>query len=171
MRVTMTASLLARWRRFALALTFPALLGGCGFQPLYGTPGYSQIAGVEIDTGSSRLDYLVADALEEEFGAGRSPYRLTVNSSSRESAVGVAANAAVTRYELTVSVRYSLERSGQVIASDSEREILYFPAPANPYGLIAARRTAEEQAAAALARRVSRAVALALREEAGEPGS
>ena len=71
MRVTMTASLLARWRRFALALTFPALLGGCGFQPLYGTPGYSQIAGVEIDTGSSRLDYLVADALEEEFGAGR----------------------------------------------------------------------------------------------------
>lgn len=154
---------LRKWRAGALALlVFPAL-AACGFQPLYGTTAYRELAGVEIEAGPERLDFLLQDALSDEFGAGRSPYRLVVAASSAERGLGVSADARATRYALDIGARYSLWRNGAQVLESQTSERVYFDAPRDAFALISARRSAEQQGADALARKIARDVALAIR--------
>ena len=157
-------------RLSAVALLAPAwfLLSACGFQPLYATPVYSDLAGVEIETGDTRLDYLIADALEEEFGAGQAPYRLVVDTISRERGIGVSADARVRRYAIEMTSNYVLSHGADRILQSTVSERVYFYVPDDPYALVSARLTAEQQGAEALARRLARSVALGIRR--GEAG-
>lgn len=144
------------------------LLPACGFQPLYATPVYADLAGVEIETGNTRLDYLIADALEEEFGAGQAPYRLVVDTVSSERGIGVSADARVRRYAIEITSNYVLSRGADRILQSTVSERVYFDVPDDPYALVSARLTAEQQGAEALARELARSVALGIRRaEAG----
>lgn len=159
---------LRQWGAAAFALLLIPALTACGFQPLYGSTAYRELAGVEIEAGPERLDFLVQDALSEEFGAGSSPYRLVVATASTELGLGVSAEARARRFSLTVSARYQLLRAGESLLESSAAELVYFDAPAEAYALISARRSAEQQGADALARKIARDVALAIRRaEAG----
>ena len=151
-----------------LALALLPVLAGCGFQPLYASPDYARLSGVEVEAGPDRLGYLVEDALSEVFGAGRSAYRLDVDATSVERALGVSAQAQARRYAVDFTARYSLERGGERVHRGLVSERVYYDAPRDAYALISARRAAEERGAEALARLVARDVALALRRiEAG----
>lgn len=144
------------------------LLSACGFQPLYGTAVYSSLAGVEIDTGDTRLDYLVRDALEEQFGAGSGTYRLDVDTTTFEQGVGVSAEARVRRYALEIRSSYILSRGTEQLLQSVVTERVYFDVPDDPYALISARLSAEQQGADAVALQIARSVALGIRRaEAG----
>lgn len=161
-------ALLRRVLIAGLSLALVPVLAACGFQPLYSSAPYRDLPGVEVETGPTRLDYLVEDALEEEFGNGRSAYRLVVSTRSSERALGVSAEARARRYRLRLIADYTLFRGADQIVEGQIREPVYFDAPADPYGLMAARLSAEQQGADALARSIARQVALDLRRSQSE---
>ncbi|TGY89005.1 hypothetical protein E5163_07690 [Marinicauda algicola] len=169
--MTLKRSGAARFTIAALALLVLPALAACGFQPLYASPDYRHLAGVEIEAGPDRLGYLIEDALEEEFGAGRSAYRLVIAASSTERALGVSADARARRFGLTVGAQYRLLHGEETVHEGAASELVYFDAPTEAYALISARRSAEQQGADALARQISRDIALVLRRiEAGYGG-
>ncbi|MEO1039061.1 MAG: LPS assembly lipoprotein LptE [Pseudomonadota bacterium] len=143
------------------------LLSGCGFQPLYAGPNTAALSAMEIEAGQSRIDYLIEDALAGAFGStgGPSPYRLTLESQTRELPLGISAADRATRYALEVTVGYRLESGGEEVSIGRVSDTAYFDAPNEAFGLIAARRDAETQAAEAVARRLSRRLAAAVNED------
>ena len=150
----------------ALAACAALLSSGCGFQPLYATGGYAGLSGLAIETGDTRQDYLVEAALDRFLGAGRSPYRLALDTEASELRIGVSAAGRANRYAYTLSTAYLLtDGDGEVLEGDVS-ETVYFDAPRDPYALIAARADAEERAADLLARALSRDIAAALQRSA-----
>ena len=153
-------------RRLLLAAAC-APLAACGFQPLYAGPGITALSAMEIEAGQSRIDYLLEDAVSGAFGSGtdESPYRLVLNTETDERRLGISAADRASRYGLDLRVRYRLVEGDEIVAEGLVRETAYFDAPFAPYALIAARRNAEEQAALAAARTLSRRLAAATRNE------
>lgn len=136
------------------------LLAGCGFQPLYATPAVGNLSGLSVQTGQTRLDYLLQDELETYFGTGRSPYQLVVTTETRERRLGLSAQARARRYALETDSRYRVLDGADVLTQGRVREQIYFDAPRDPYALIAARASAEERAASAIARLVAQDIAV-----------
>lgn len=153
-------------RRLLLAAAC-APLAACGFQPLYAGPDVAALSAMEIEAGQARIDYLLEDAMSGAFGsgAGESPYRLVLDTETDERRLGISAADRASRYGLDLRVRYRLVEGDAVLAEGLVRETAYFDAPFETYGLIAARRNAEEQAALAAARTLSRRLAAATRAE------
>ena len=137
------------------------LLGACGFQPLYANPNLAALSAMEIDAGSSRIDYLIEEALAGAYGgAGApSPYRLTLQSTAQEVPLGLSAADRATRYALEVNVDFQLSAEGRLVSAGRVSDTAYFDAPNEAFGLIAARRDAQTQVADALARRLSQRLA------------
>lgn len=142
-----------------------APLAACGFQPLYAGPDMAALSAMEIEAGRSRIDYLLEDAVSGAFGggAGESPYRLVLNTETNERRLGISAADRASGYGLDLRVQYRLVEGDAVLAEGLVSETAYFDAPRETYGLIAARRNAEEQAALAAARTLSRRLAAATR--------
>jgi len=162
----------SRLRSPALALACGALMlsGGCGFQPLYATPGFADLPGLQIETGSSRQEYLVEQALDRFLGGGRSPFRLTLSVGTGESRLGVSAAGNASRYAYIVSARYVLRGLEDGRLTGSVSETVYFDAPSDPYALIAARSDAEERAATRVANSLARDIAVQLeRRRSAQP--
>lgn len=136
------------------------LLSGCGFQPLYATPDIGNLSGLSVQTGQTRLDYLLQDELETYFGTGRSPYQLVVSTTTRERRLGLSAQARARRYALETNSRYEVLSGADILVSGQVREQIYFDAPRDPYALITARASAEERAASAIARLVAQDIAV-----------
>jgi len=148
----------------ALCAKATLLLGACGFQPLYASPNLAALSAMEIESGQSRIDFLIEEALTGAYGGagGPSPYVLTLESNARELPLGISAADRATRYALEVSVDFELRAQGRLIRKGQVEETAYFDAPNQAFGLIAARRDAETQVADALARRLSQRVAAAV---------
>mgnify|MGYP006278933675 CR=1 FL=1 len=157
-------------RRFhlfsALAACAALISGGCGFQPMYATSGYAGLAGLDIETGETRQDYLVEAALDRFVGGGRSPYRLVLDTQTRELRIGVSAAGRASRYGYTLTTAYLLTGAEGEVLEGEVSETVYFDAPGDPYALIAARGDAEERAADLIARALSRDIAASLQRAA-----
>lgn len=139
------------------------LASGCGFQPLYSTAGFAGLPGLEIDAGDTRQDYLIEQALDRYLGGGRSPYRLSLQTSSEVQRLGISAAGRASRFGLEVTTRYGLfGGAGESPVSGAVSETVYYDAPTDPYALLAARADAEERAADLIARSLARDIAAAL---------
>jgi hypothetical protein len=148
------------------------LASGCGFQPLYSTAGFAGLPGLEIDAGDTRQDYLIEQALDRYLGGGRSPYRLSLRTSSDVQRLGISAAGRASRFSLAVSSRYVLSgASGEAPVTGAVSETVYYDAPTDPYALLAARADAEERAADLIARSLARDITAALqrRDRQGDP--
>ena len=151
----------------AAALT---ALTGCGFQPLYGGPGYAALPGVEIEAGENRIDYLLEDSLRDHLGPGRSGYVLMLDSDVRESSLGLSASGLASRFSLEMTVSYSLSRDGDEPIDGFVRDSVQFDASTDPFALISARADAEERLSDVVADRLIQNISAALRRrEAGLP--
>lgn len=146
------------------------LLSGCGFQPLYGSAGYGALPGLQINTSDSRQDYLIEQALDRFLGAGRSPYRLTLETEAVERRLGVSAVDQAARFAITLTTQYRLTDGEGERLTGELAETVFFDAPDDPYALITARADAEERAADLIAQSLARRIAAALERRRTQGG-
>src|SRR5579871_4242188 len=92
------------------ALAVP--LGGCGFTPLYAQPeATSGLTHIQVVAPQGRVGYLLREDLDDALGhaKGDAPqYRLEMALEQGREAHGLTANATAQRYELDLTVIYTL---------------------------------------------------------------
>jgi len=145
--------------RLGLAALAMATLGGCGFTPLYATPGMTPaMASVDVvtpvnDAGvTSREGYFLRLKLNDQLGhdpdtPGR--YRLTTTMKQSRLAEGVRVNNIATRYEIDLTVSYVLSDgvTGEVLTRGSVPVKVSYDSSDPPYATVAANEDAETRAA------------------------
>ncbi len=137
-----------------------ALVAGCGFTPLYATPGVSpNLARIQVVAPRGRVGFLLRQDLDDELAHDSSAppvWRLDMEVAQTRSPRGLSAADVAQRYDLDVTVKYVLTEianghaahSGQVITQVS------YDAANQPYAGIAARQDSQQRAAADAARRI-----------------
>ena len=150
-----------------LALVGAACLSGCGFTPLYGENGVAaRLADFDIETGSERVDFLLQEALLDEFGArhGDGRFVLVTETEIEEDRLGVGADDVASRYSLELVVRYGVRRAGstEMLMTGRTRNVASYDVPREVYAAIRARNDAEARAAEQAAERIARDLARAI---------
>jgi LPS-assembly lipoprotein len=137
----------------ALAALLAVTLGGCGFTPLYGTPGLTPaLTSVDLVIPRSRVGYLLEEQLNDELGHnGANPARYQLTCTAKEIRVprGVRVNNVANRYEMNLTVNYVLRRAGgvQVLLRGTAPVIVEYDSPDPPYAGVAAEQDGENRAA------------------------
>lgn len=152
------------WIIAALALALPA--GGCGFHPLYGntsdtaaTAGEMALIYVDPIKTPERLGYELRNTLIDLFdSSGRlsgNAYRLSITLAQKSEGVAVQNDAAITRYNDTLTAKYVLtDRAGTLITEGSETGLSAYNVVASPYATLAAQRDADQRSAEDIAYRI-----------------
>jgi LPS-assembly lipoprotein len=147
-----------------LALTFAA--GGCGFHPLYGTSGATaenagKLASIFVEPIATpqRLGYELRNTLIDVFdSSGRlsqNAYRLRVTLNTKSQGVAVQNDAAITRYNDTLTVDYTLsDMKGTVITHGIETGLSTYDVVASPYATLTAQQDSDTRAAQDIAYRI-----------------
>jgi LPS-assembly lipoprotein len=151
----------------ALALAGLVLvgLGGCGFTPLYATPGVgSGLAGVEVITPEGRTGQLLGETLKDDLASGRTlapRYRLALAVDETRYARGLSTEQVATWYELSVKVSYSLIdlQTGRTLTAGQEPVSISYNAMNDPYAGLVAQQDGQKRAATEAAQRIRIALA------------
>jgi LPS-assembly lipoprotein len=134
-------------------------LGGCGFTPLYATPGMSPaLASIDIATpmtdagATSREGYFLRLKLNDQLGHDAetpSRYRLATTMKEIRLAQGARVNNIASRYELDLTVTYVLSDgvTGEVLTHGSVPVKVSYDSSDPPYATVAANQDAETRAA------------------------
>lgn len=167
----------------ATAVLLLALLaGGCGFHPLYGDTGATaqtagKLAVIYVEPIPDKLGYELRNELIDLFDASgdatRDAYRLRVTLNTRSEGVAIQNNAAITRYNDTLSVAYELtDKKGALITKGVETGLSAYNVVASPYATLTAQQDADKNAAVDIAYRIRTdlAVYFAQAEKAPPPG-
>jgi LPS-assembly lipoprotein len=143
----------------AALLTATAGLSGCGFTPLYATPGMTPaLASIEVATpvsdagATSREGYFLRLKLNDQLGHDPetpSRYRLTTTLKTTRLAQGARVNNIASRYELDLTVAYVLSDgvTGEVLTRGSAPVKVTYDSSDPPYATVAANQDAETRAA------------------------
>ncbi len=143
-----------------VALLGLSLLTGCGFTPLYATPGLAPgLAGIEVVAPRGRVGYLLREDLDDELARDKSAeptWRLTMDISQTRSPRGLSQTDVAQRYDLGVTVKYTLTEiaSGRVAHAGQVFTEVSYDAASQPYAGIAARQDSQQRVAADAARRI-----------------
>lgn len=160
----MALSHLKVWSILAASTVF---LAGCGFKPMYGDASYTaQLQDIRVETGETRVDYLLQEALQDELGAqaGQGRYLLETLTDLNTSRLGVGADDVATRYAVSLQVDYQLvdTQTGDAVLVGRETVEAAYNDPRQVYGALAAQRSAEAQAARLAAERIALDLARAI---------
>lgn len=143
-------------RRIAVPLGLAAsaaLLSGCGFTPLYATPGVAPaLSSVDVAAPETRTGYLMRKALGEELAKDQDSsarYRLTLSISETRFPRGIRVNNIANRYEIDLAVGYTLsdKATGRVLLQGSDPIEVSYDAADAPYAQVEANQDAEVRAA------------------------
>ncbi len=103
-------------RRTALtALTSFAVLGGCGFEPVYreGSAADSLRGQIDVTPGKGRENFEMRERFIERFGFANSPkYKLSFNFEFESEGLAVSTSAEVTRFNLDGRSRFKVTDAG-----------------------------------------------------------
>ncbi len=151
------------FRRLILAISLlTPLLGGCGFEPLYGDrPGSGSVnqnlAEIEVAQIRDRIGQLIRNRLIDRMHASNRnagvKYRLIADTNSGRTDYGVALETAPSFSTVSLVVRYSLleAASGTLLTANAAIAIVNFSSTTSPFSTIVgdedARRRAAEQVA------------------------
>ena len=133
---------------------------GCGFTPLYATPGVSSgLSAISINAPEGRVAFLVREDLDDALAhdkAAPPQWRLDFTDVQTRNPRGLRADNVAERYELGVTVKYTLVAiaTGQPVHSGEVRSQVSYDAADAPYAGIAARQDSQSRAAADAARRI-----------------
>jgi len=148
-------------------------LAGCGFTPLYASPGVTPgLGGIEVVAPKGRVGELLRGELEDALGRNvgeRPAWRLELAYAQARIGRGLREDSTVSRYELELPVDYRLvdaSTGGLVKAGRVDAEVTYDSVDA-PYASVVAQQDAEERAAADAARRIHLELAAWLAARAG----
>jgi len=151
--------------RTIAALSLAVLASGCGFHPLYGNSADTvetadKLALIFVDPiGEQRLGYELRNTLIDLFNAsGRASageYRLHVMLSEKSQGVAVQNDAAITRYNDTISVKYTLTNAkGVVMTQGTETGLSAYNVVQSPYATLVAQKDADIRSAEDIAYRI-----------------
>jgi LPS-assembly lipoprotein len=141
------------------ALALP-LLAGCGFTPLYATPGVSSgLANIEVITPEGRTGHLLSEDLEDDLAVRRgepTPYRLALAVDEHRYARGLDTDNVATWYELHLRVSYALidKASGRTLTAGALPITVSYNAVNDPYAGIVAQQDGQKRAASEAAQRI-----------------
>jgi len=144
----------------ALLVGATPVLAGCGFTPLYASPGISSgLSGITVEAPDGRTAYLLRERLDDSLGRDRRiqpTYRLAYTVLETRDPRGLGADNAASRYELNLTVDYTLIRiaDGQTVRAGQEKVLIIYEAVAEPYAGVSAQQDGQERAAAEAARRI-----------------
>jgi LPS-assembly lipoprotein len=158
-------------RKTVLASSIAALaagfsLAGCGFHPLYGTAaagsGLSRtFASVYVepitDYGVGNTGYELRNALISYLDSNQSArYRLKASLNITTQGLALLTNASVTRYNDTLTVKYTLvdSETGQVVTQGIETGHSAYNVVASPYATLIAQQDSDKRAVQDVAERM-----------------
>ena len=151
---------MARRLRLALAALALPLLAGCGFTPLYATPGVSSgLSNIEIITPEGRTGHLLSEDLQDDLAVRRgepAAYRLDLNVEETRYSRGLDTDNVATWYELWLKVSYALvdKSSGKTVVAGLEPVSVSYNAVNDPYAGIVAQQDGQKRAASEAAQRI-----------------
>jgi LPS-assembly lipoprotein len=143
----------------ALALVASAL-GGCGFTPLYATPGVAGgLQHIQVVVPQGRVGYLLREDLEDQLGRAKGDppqYRLEMVFDQKRQAHGLTANDTAQRYELDLTVDYTLINisTGKVAMTGAVTSDVSYDSTVQPYAGIAARQDTQNRMASDAAQKI-----------------
>ena len=146
--------------RTVLAALALFALGGCGFTPLYATPGVAGgMTHVQVVAPKGRVGYLLREDLDDALGhaKGEAPqYRLEMVLNQVRQAHGLTANATAQRYELDLTVIYTLIdiSTGKVATTGQVTSDISYDSTVQPYAGIAARQDVQDRLATDAAQKI-----------------
>lgn len=135
-------------------------LAGCGFTPLYATPGVSPgLASIDIVAPQGRVGFLVREDLDDALGHDKDAtpaWRLDMAVAQTRDPRGLTLTDVAERYVLGVRVKYTLTElsTGKIAHSGEVASHVSYDAADAPYAGIAARQDSQERAAADAARQI-----------------
>jgi LPS-assembly lipoprotein len=150
----------ARNIALALALAAAAPLGGCGFTPLYAEGGVGGgLTHIQVVAPQGRVGYLLREDLDDALGRakGDAPqYRLEMVLTQVRQAHGLTANDTAQRYELDLTVIYTLIdiASGKVATTGEVTSDVSYDSTVQPYAGIAARTDTQDRQATDAAQKI-----------------
>lgn len=162
--------------RRVLAVLTCTLLSGCGFHPLYGDWGSTagtaeKLKTIYVEPIPEKLGFELRNQLIDLFDAsGRmseGAYRLHIALSTRSQGIAVQNDAAVTRYNDTLTVSYELvdRSSNTVITRGEETGLSAYNVVASPYATLVAQQDADKRAAQDIAYRIRTDLAVFFAQE------
>jgi LPS-assembly lipoprotein len=142
--------LLFRRRGFLTCLSALALIGGCGFTPVYapGGAGSKLEDRIPIEAPTTKDQYLVTRRLETRLGrAEPAPMTLNFSVSNSAAGLGTTATGSTTRLHRNGTLNYTLTNtaSGAKIDSGSLTNFAGYSATGNTAATLAAERAAIER--------------------------
>jgi LPS-assembly lipoprotein len=149
-----------RLAALALGLAGAAALGGCGFTPLYATPGLSKgLSSIQVEAPDGRVGYLVRESLDDDLARNKDEapaYRLTFTVDQTRDPRGLTLNDYAQRYQVGVTIDYTLTdlATGQVVHHGKAVSDVSYDAANDPYAGIAARQDSQQRAASDVARKI-----------------
>jgi LPS-assembly lipoprotein len=160
--------------RILAALTLAGLAGGCGFHPLYGDSGATsgtrdKLAAIYVDPIPNRLGYELRNHLIDLFDssgrASHDAFRLRVTIGQKSEGVALQNDAAITRYNDTLTIHYELtDRNGKIVTGGEESGISAYNVVESPYATLIAQRDADTRAAYDIAFRIRTDLAVFFQE-------
>ena len=142
------------------ALALASALSGCGFTPMYATPGVGAgLASIDVDAPSGRLGYLLRESLDDALGRDKSTpaaYRLEMTLVQSRGPRGLNINDVAEYYNLGLTVQYRLisVTSGKVAASGTVTSQVTYDDTGQAYADIAAAQDAQQRVASDAAQRI-----------------
>jgi LPS-assembly lipoprotein len=156
------------------ALTLAAPLGGCGFTPLYAQPGVAGgMSHIQVDAPKGRVGYLLREDLDDALGHAKGDppqYKLEMVMAETRAAHGLTANDTAQRYELDITVIYTLIdiSTGKVATTGQVASNVSYDSTDQPYEGIAARQDTQDRLATDAAQKIEiRIAAFLARQPAG----
>src|SRR6185436_11246578 len=135
-------------------------LAGCGFTPLYATPGVSPgLSSIEVAAPKGRVGYLLREELDDALARDKAVapnWRLDLEITQTRDPFGLRRDDVAERYELGLQVRYALTElsSGRVAHTGTVVTHISYDAADQPYAGIAARQDSQQRAAWDAARKI-----------------
>ena len=163
---------------WSAALLTASLLGlaGCGFTPLYATPGLSSgLAQIDVVAPQGRIAFLLRQDLDDALGRDKRAeplYRLDLAVAQNRDPRGLRLDNVAERYAVTVIVDYTLTSvaTGKPVHTGQVTSQVSYDAADAPYAGIAARQNTQEQVASDAAQRIRLELASWMARNARQPG-
>jgi LPS-assembly lipoprotein len=161
-----------------VALGLAMFASGCGFHPLYGNSADTvatagELASIYVDPikAQGRVPYELRNTLIDLFdSSGRrseGAYRLSVTFAQKSEGVAVQNDAAITRYNDTLTVRYTLtDKKGTVLTQGTETGLSAYNVVQSPYATLVAQKDADTRSAEDIAYRIRTDLAVYFAREA-----
>jgi LPS-assembly lipoprotein len=136
------------------------LVGGCGFTPLYATPGVTpKLASIEVVRPDGRTGYLLGQYLEDDLAKNRGEapiYRLTLATHETRVPRGIRVDNVASRYEVDLNTVYTLTEiaTKKVITAGKVAVNVTYDSADQPYAGIAAEQDGQDRAAQQAADRI-----------------